>query len=500
MEQRIWNFLISQGFNAFAVAGIMGNLHAESGLRPNNVEDSSGQADSAYTQKVDNGSYTNFINDRIGYGIAQWTDPSRKKKLYDFIKEQGKSIADLDSQLEFLMYELKTDFKSLYAFLLTAKSVKEASDEVLIKFENPKDKSDNIKRKRATQGFIYYNKYSKSTNMEVQTVVILKKGSTGPEVEQLQNDLIALGYDCGNGGADGDFGNLTLGAVIQFQSDFGLEPDGEVGPMTFNKIKECKNNSSYKKPVSSLNRTASALIAIATKEIGYKEKKSNANLDDKAANAGSGNYTKYARDLAAKGYYNGSKQGYAWCDVWADWCFLQLCNGNSALAQAMQCQTGPLGAGCQYSAGYYKQQNRWSSSPIVGAQVFFYVDGAINHTGLVSAVKGSTITTIEGNSSDQVVTRTYNISDPSIAGYGLPKYDEEPVQKEEIVEEEQDAFTPYKVKITAKKLNIRKKPDKWAEIIGLAKQGDIKEIIAEENSFGKLGGEEGWIMLAYTKL
>jgi hypothetical protein len=42
MEQRIWNFLISQGFNAFAVAGIMGNLHAESGLRPNNVEDSSG--------------------------------------------------------------------------------------------------------------------------------------------------------------------------------------------------------------------------------------------------------------------------------------------------------------------------------------------------------------------------------------------------------------------------------------------------------------------------
>jgi hypothetical protein len=48
------------------------------------------------------------------------------------------------------MYELKTDFKSLYAFLLAAKSVKEASDEVLIKFENPKDKSDNVKRKRAT--------------------------------------------------------------------------------------------------------------------------------------------------------------------------------------------------------------------------------------------------------------------------------------------------------------------------------------------------------------
>ncbi len=170
----------------------------------------------------------------------------------------------------------------------------------------------------------------------------------------------------------------------------------------------------------------------------------------------------------------------------------------------MQCQTGPLGAGCQYSAGYYKQQNRWSSTPVVGAQAFFYVDGAINHTGLVSAVKGSKITTIEGNSSDQVVSRTYDINDPTIAGYGLPKYDEEkPVQQPAVEvkpEPEQNAFTPYKVKITAKKLNIRAKPDKWAEIIGIVKQGEVKEIVAEENSFGKLGNEDGWIMLAYTRL
>jgi hypothetical protein len=56
------------------------------------------------------------------------------------------------------------------------------------------------------------------------------------------------------------------------------------------------------------------------------------------------------------------------------------------------------------------------------------------------------------------------------------------------------------VKITAKKLNIRQKPDINSAVINIAAQGQIKEIVAEENSFGKLGNEDGWIMLAYTKL
>ena len=57
------------------------------------------------------------------------------------------------------------------------------------------------------------------------------------------------------------------------------------------------------------------LIAIAGSEIGYLEKASYAHLDDKAANAGSANYTKYARDFDQKypRWYNGKKNGYAWC-------------------------------------------------------------------------------------------------------------------------------------------------------------------------------------------
>jgi AraC-like DNA-binding protein len=69
---------------------------------------------------------------------------------------------------------------------------------------------------------------------------------------------------------------------------------------------------------------ASKVIAVLLAEVGYIEKRSREQLDDKTANAGFGNYTKYARDLdAIPGFYNGKKQGYAWCDMTVDWGFVQ---------------------------------------------------------------------------------------------------------------------------------------------------------------------------------
>ena len=100
-----------------------------------------------------------------------------------------------------------------------------------------------------------------------------------------------------------------------------------------------------------MKHTASNLLDIARAEIGYREKASNANLDSKTANSGSANYTKYGRDLYNAGYYNGNKNGYAWCDQFVDWNFYQLCGKDAKAAQAMQYQSGPLGAGCEFSAG-----------------------------------------------------------------------------------------------------------------------------------------------------
>ena len=165
---------------------------------------------------------------------------------------------------------------------------------------------------------------------------------------------------------------------------------------------------------------ASEIVAIALAEVGYREKASNASLDAKSANAGSANWTKYARDLAAAGYYNGNKNGYAWCDVFVDWCFFKAYGASEG--QRIQCQTGPLGAGCIYSAQYYRQKGRYDNTPKVGDQVFFQTGGEIGHTGIVVEVTSSTIVTVEGNSSNQVKKNTYNRSNGYIAGYGHPLY------------------------------------------------------------------------------
>ena len=163
---------------------------------------------------------------------------------------------------------------------------------------------------------------------------------------------------------------------------------------------------------------AETVIKIALAEVGYREKATNAALDDPAANAGSANWTKYARDLAAVGYYNGSKNGYAWCDVFVDWCFFGAFGPE---AQRIQCQVGELGAACVYSAQYYMMQGRYDRNPKPGDQAFFYVNGEIGHTGIVTAVGDSTITVVEGNSSDRVQKLTYDRSSAHIAGFGHPK-------------------------------------------------------------------------------
>ena len=168
-----------------------------------------------------------------------------------------------------------------------------------------------------------------------------------------------------------------------------------------------------------MGHRATELLAIAAAEIGYKEKETNSQLDNPTANAGDANYTKYARDLAAAGYYQASKQGFAWCDMFVDWCFLQLC-GSKAKAEELICQAGLYGAGCDWSARYYREQGRFfTSDPQPGDQIFF---NDYAHTGIVEKIVNGVITTIEGNTSNQVARRTYSVGSSSIDGYGRPKY------------------------------------------------------------------------------
>lgn len=171
-----------------------------------------------------------------------------------------------------------------------------------------------------------------------------------------------------------------------------------------------------------MSQTVSKLLEIARSQIGYKEKETNSQLDSATGNAGDANYTKYARDLHAAGYYQASKQGFAWCDMFVDWCFLQLCSGDAAAAQKMIFQSGPYGAGCKFSAQYYKVAGRYFKEAQPGDQIFF---NGYSHTGIVESVADGIVTTIEGNTSNMVARRTYAVAAKCIDGYGRPKYDSE---------------------------------------------------------------------------
>lgn len=192
-----------------------------------------------------------------------------------------------------------------------------------------------------------------------------------------------------------------------------------------------------------MSYTAEKLIAIAEAEVGYLEKKSNSQLDDKTANAGSKNYTKYARDLYKAGYYNGNKNGYAWCDCFHDHCHWIAAGKDAKEAQRVIYQTGDLGAGCVFSAQYYRNAGRFYTTPKVGDQIFFGSKGKESHTGIVYKVDNSKVYTIEGNTSGAsgvvangggVFKKSYALNYYKIVGYGRPRYDASTVSEPVIPE------------------------------------------------------------------
>ncbi len=165
----IWDFLKGKGLNDYAVAGLMGNLKAESALNPKNLQNSYekklGFTDESYTAAVDNGSYSNFVRDKAGYGLAQWTYWSRKQNLLNFAKSKNTSIGDLPMQLEFLWKELQ-GYKSVMEALRNAVSILEASNAVLKGFERPANQGESVQKKRASYGQSYYDKYAKAPEVE----------------------------------------------------------------------------------------------------------------------------------------------------------------------------------------------------------------------------------------------------------------------------------------------------------------------------------------------
>lgn len=134
-----------------------------------------------------------------------------------------------------------------------------------------------------------------------------------------------------------------------------------------------------------------------------------------------GKYNKYAEKLdSIPGFYNGKKNGYDWCDVYADCSYVE-CFGAEKGRNMIYQPTYSLGAGCGYSVNYYKAAKAWFPTPQIGDQIFFGYNGG-DHTGCVIDVLEDYVVTMEGNYDNDVRSRKLKKDDYRIAGYGRPNW------------------------------------------------------------------------------
>ena len=179
-----------------------------------------------------------------------------------------------------------------------------------------------------------------------------------------------------------------------------------------------------------MTNTVDKLIKVAEAEVGYLEKRTNSQLDDKTANAGRNNYTKYGRDMH-KLYPSVMDFPAAWCDCFVDWCFVQAYGESKAKVLL----GGSFNDYTPSSAQMYKNMGAWhTSNPQVGDQIFFKNETRICHTGIVYKVDATKVYTIEGNTNGAsgviangggVCKKSYSLKYYKIAGYGRPEYDKE---------------------------------------------------------------------------
>lgn len=134
-----------------------------------------------------------------------------------------------------------------------------------------------------------------------------------------------------------------------------------------------------------ITKAIDALIATARAEVGYLEKKSNSQLDDKTANAGYNNYTKYWRDVYPQ------YQTQAWCACFVSWCMMKT----FGLETAKKLLKHWPYVYCPTLGNLFTKH----ANPQRGDIVIFYRGGTFAHTGIVTKVDGDAFFTIEGNTS-----------------------------------------------------------------------------------------------------
>lgn len=469
-EEKIWHFFKSKGLNDYACAGILGNANAESGLKPNNLQDTYqrklNMTDEEYTQAVDNETYNNFIYDAAGYGIFQFTFWSRKRDILNYARTTNRSIGDLEMQLEYAWLELEKSYPSVLNTLKNATSVKQASDVFMIKYESPADQSESAKNKRVGYSQKYYDKYA--TNNIVNDIQNNYVNEANTVAFKMRTTKPEAGNKYYITKARGGWSNAIQGKPV--------DPDCDV-------LSNC---------------------------VGYAYGRFN--------EIGRYGYCKYLSPVNAENFmqYKGSlKTGQTpqvgACMVWQRGNTLSNSDGAGHVAivekvisnsQVMTSESA-YGGKAFYTQTRSKGSGNWGMNSAYKFLGFIY-NPAVSNTSATNTTTSSTTTTSSGEkiyivkSGDslsgiaakfgttyQILAKYNNISNPNVISVG---------QKIKIPSA---TSKTTKVKITASLLNVRAGAGTNYKILTTVKRNSTYELLEEKNGWGRIS--KGWISSQYYK-
>lgn len=462
-DQFIWNFLKKEGFNDYGTAGLMGNLQAESGLLPNNLQDTFnsklGLSDEEYTKRVDNGTYTNFVHDSAGYGLAQWTYWSRKQNLLNFAKSKGKSIGDLEIQLQFLITELRNSYRnSVYNILKTATSIQQASDVVLLNFECPAN-AQAQKIKRAQLGQNYYNKFvQKGENINMATNTY-KKG----QGIKLSTNFTSNEFDChGSGCCSSTLINPELVKYLQkIREHFNA-------PITITSGYRCVTHNSRVGGATGSRHTKGDAADIVVKGIAPRE------------------VAKYAESIGIKGIglYETSADGF----------FTHIDTRTTKSFWYGQACAARTTFGGNTSSGDITSNTSTTNNNLV--------EISLNDTGenvkkIQEMLKVLNYTiTVDGifGLKTYAAVRDFQSKNGLVADGIVGAKTLTALEKAT-----SNSNNSYQVKITANLLNVRSNAGTNNPIVGVIKKGSIYTVLQTKEGWGKIENPSGWICLNYTE-
>lgn len=516
---------IAAGMTPEGACGLMGNQYVESaGFIANRVEflclkrlkeHGKNYTDESYTAAIDSGkiSKDEFMNPlpnkQYGYGISQFTTPARKSGLYSFTVEKGKSIADEDAQLDYVLYELEKSFPKTLNILKTAKSVKEASDYVLVHYECPADTGTKIKNTRADYAQQYYEYFAnRNINKEgvymtkseaIQKVLTFAEGEVG-YLEKKSN--AKLDSKTENAGSN-NYTKYWRDVFPQYQGQpwcacfvtyvlqkvFGKDMAKKllkhypfVYCPTLGNLHTKNSNPKVGDIVLFYRNGTFAHTGIVTNVSGDRFWTIEGNA------SGASGITPNGGGVVKKSYYNSKLPGTKF--VTLDWSLVSTAENskptNSTTNQLNDTEKwkGYVTDSAKVRKWAGTNYDECSFSPLKKGDVVSVLD-------TVKASKGADWYYIRFNGKTGFVHSKYVSQKPSGGS--------ESISGSQTNTSSSNTSTPYMVKITASALNIRKGAGTQYEIAGVIKDKGTYTIIEEKNGWGRLKSGMGWISLKYTE-